>query len=344
MKFSRGSVFPGDRRVSVVDVPRNSRMPSTASESAPDAIPPSRPSRNKSFNRPSRPNQAGQSSDGRTRDQGAKTKAPRKARRWLPSGVATRWLGRLSLLTGIIVVVSASVAVAWGLRRYLRTSPRFAVRDVQVHGHQRRTPQQIAKGAGLVKGINIFTINEEVARAAAEADPWVETAKVHVELPNVVSITVTEREARAVAVVDAQLYLADTKGNIFKELGKTDPRDLPVVTGIETERLKRDRPAVTAHIRRALELVSDLEEAKIARRYPIQELHLESDGAVTVTIGTAGVMLVFGKPPFRAKVDKAQRILEELRYRKVKRAVLFLDNQAHPERVVVRLDSMAKKQ
>ena len=54
-------------------------------------------------------------------------------------------------------------------------------------------------------------------------------------------------------------------------------------------------------------------------------------------MGTDGLSLVFGRPPFRAKVAKADRILEELRFRKVKRAVMFLDNEAHPERVVVRM-------
>lgn len=311
MRASRTSGLP-NRRLSATDLPRNARAPQSLSEPPP---PPAK---------------------------GGKQKKKKAKPRRKSSGRMKAWLGRLSLLTGLIVVVSASIAVAWGLRRYLRTSPRFSVREIRVEGNQRRTPNQIAKQAGLDTGLNIFTVEEEAAKAAIEADPWIETAEVKVELPNAVTITVTEREARAVSVVDGQLFLTDTQGNIFKDIGEADPRDLPVVTGIDSEAIGRDRAAVTAHIRRALELVSDLEEANIAKRYPVQELHLESDGAVTVTVGTDAVVLVFGKPPFRGKVGKAERILEELRYRKVKRAVLFLDNEAHPERVVVRLETMAK--
>lgn len=314
-RHSRSSLVPSNRRLSG-ELPRNARAPkSEARESLPPLSTPPR----------------------------AKAPKKKKADGRRSSGWARAWIGRLSLMTGVIVVLSASIAVAWGLRRYLRTSPRFSVREIRVEGNQRRTPNQIAERAGVDKGRNIFTVEEDAAKTAIEADPWIERAEVHVELPNAVSIIVTEREARAVSVIDGKLYLTDTSGEVFKELGDNDPRDLPVVTGIDTEAIAKDREAVTAQIRRALDLVSDLETAKIAARYPVQELHLEPDGAVSATVGTDGIVLAFGQPPFRAKVDKAERILEELRYRKVKRAVLFLDNEAHPERVVVRLQTTAKE-
>ncbi len=247
------------------------------------------------------------------------------------------WLRRLSLMSGVIVVVAASVLVAWGLRRYLRQSPRFSVRTVEVEGNQRRTPHQIAKRAGIENGTNVFSIDEADAKAAVEADPWIATAEVSVELPSTVTIRVVEREARALSVIGGQLYLVDNFGDVFKEHVDGDPTDLPIVSGIDAEALRRDRESVTALIRRALDLVADLEQAKIAERYPIQEVNIAPDASVAVTIGSEGMRLVFGTPPFRNKVEKAGRILEELRYRNVKRATLFLDNKAHPERVVVRM-------
>jgi cell division protein FtsQ len=248
-----------------------------------------------------------------------------------------RWLGRLRLITGIIVVISASVLVAWGLRRYLRTSPRFSVRNVHVDGNVRRTPLSIAKRGGLDDGVNVFSIDEERVTALIADDPWIESATVDVELPNTVHVKVTEHDPRALAALDGQLYLVNGNGEVFKGWAEGDPSDLPVVTGITPSDIAGDREGATERIRRALSLVVDLEAAKIAERYPIQEIHIEPDASVTVIIGSDGLSLVFGTPPYRAKVDKASRILEELRYRDVKRAVMFLDNRAHPERVVVRM-------
>jgi cell division protein FtsQ len=250
---------------------------------------------------------------------------------------AGRWLSRLSLLTGILVVVSASLLCAWGLRRYLRASSRFSVRTVHVDGNVRRTPHQLSQRAGIAPGMNIFEVDEAAARAALEADPWIQSATVTTDLPSGVFVKVVEREASALATLDSSLYLVDTAGEIFKQVEEGDPIDLPVVTGIDPDLVARDREAVTIRIRRALDLVADLERAGVAKRYPVQELHIEPDTAITVTLGTEGLALAFGTPPYRSKIAKADRILGELRHREVKPAVIFLDNDAHPERVVVRM-------
>jgi len=261
----------------------------------------------------------------------------KRKKRPLVSPRAKLWLGRFSLVTGIIVVVCASVLVAWGLRRYMRNSPRFALRKVLVEGHQRRTPQQLSKAGGLEVGRNVFAIDEAQAASAIESDPWVEKASVHRELPNTMRVEVVEREPRALATVAGRLYLVDGQGEIFKEYQDGDPSDMPVVSGVTEGEIGKDREAVRRRLRRALDLVADLEVAKIADRFPVQEVAVTPDLAMRVTIGTDGITLVFGPPPHRAKIAKAARILEELRYRKVKNAVLFLDNKAHPERVVVRM-------
>jgi cell division protein FtsQ len=94
---------------------------------------------------------------------------------------------------------------------------------------------------------------------------------------------------------------------------------------------------VRLRLRRALELLADLERAKVAKRYPVHEIRIADDGALTLTVSRDGIALAFGLPPYRGKIDKAERILGELRHRKVKPAAVFLDNTAHPERVVVRM-------
>jgi cell division protein FtsQ len=61
---------------------------------------------------------------------------------WLPK------LGRvgrtLQLVAGVAVVLSASVAVAWGARRYVMQSPRFGVRTILVDGNHKRAAETVA--------------------------------------------------------------------------------------------------------------------------------------------------------------------------------------------------------
>jgi cell division protein FtsQ len=56
-----------------------------------------------------------------------------------------------------------------------------------------------------------------------------------------------------------------------------------------------------------------------------------------VTIGREAIALSLGQPPYRDKIEEASRILNEVARRKANASVIFLDNDAHPERVVVRM-------
>jgi cell division protein FtsQ len=258
-----------------------------------------------------------------------------------PGAPSKRFEGRVSrglqLVAGAAVVVAASISVAWGARRYVTTSPRFAVRTVLVEGERRRSAVAVADAAGVAVGKNIFALDLHHAGQLLAQDPWIERATVTRKLPSTVAISVVEREAYAAAVINGELYLATRDGDLFKKLGEDDPSDLPVVTGITAEQIARDRAGVVLAVKRVLDVVEDFERTGIAKRYPVEELHLEKDGVLTVTIGKEAIALHLGMPPYRDKIEQASRVLNEVARRKANAQVIFLDNDAHPERVVVRM-------
>jgi cell division protein FtsQ len=243
----------------------------------------------------------------------------------------------LQLVLGVAVVIIASIAVAWGARRYIMSSPRFAIRTVLVDGASRRTAEQVAAAGGVEVGANIFALDPESVSAAITTDPWIERATVARKLPSTIQITVVEREAHAAAVIGGDLYLATRDGELFKRFAPSDPEDLPIVTGILPEQVAKDRPGVVLTVKRALDVIEELDRAGIAKRYPVQELHLEKDGSLVVTIGREAIAMHLGHPPHRVKIEQGARVLTELGKRKANASVIFLDNDAHPERVVVRM-------
>jgi cell division protein FtsQ len=54
-------------------------------------------------------------------------------------------------------------------------------------------------------------------------------------------------------------------------------------------------------------------------------------------VGKSGLELVLGGPPFRRKIDQAARVVAELDVRGARADAIMLDNDARPERVVVRM-------
>jgi cell division protein FtsQ len=243
----------------------------------------------------------------------------------------------VQLFAGVVVVLAASIAVGWGARRYVLSSPRFAIRTVLVDGASRRSAEQVAETGGVKVGNNIFALDLELTRAAIIADPWIDRATVVRELPATVRITVVEREAKALVSIGSELYLSTRDGEPFKRVGEGDPLDFPVVTGVLPDQFANDRAGAVLSIKHLLDVAEDIERAGMAKTMPLEELHLERDGSVVATLGKEGLTLHLGHPPYRAKIEQGARVLGEVGRRRANASVVFLDNDAHPERVVVRM-------
>src|SRR5262249_34705303 len=156
---------------------------------------------------------------------------------------------------------------------------------VLVAGEHRRSAATVASLGGVEVGKNIFALDLAQAGALITQDPWIERATVTRSLPSTVSITVVEREATALAAIGGELYLVTRDGDLFKKIGGDDPSDLPVVTGLLPAQVANDRRGVVLAIKRALDVADEMERAGVTKRYPLEELHLEKDGALVATIG-----------------------------------------------------------
>jgi len=53
---------------------------------------------------------------------------------------------------GFAMVIGIGGTVAWGARRYVKTSQRFAVSEIITTGAKRRNPDELASIAGIAKG------------------------------------------------------------------------------------------------------------------------------------------------------------------------------------------------
>ncbi|HEY3820558.1 MAG TPA: FtsQ-type POTRA domain-containing protein [Polyangiaceae bacterium] len=248
----------------------------------------------------------------------------------------SRILAALRTTVGIVLVVSAALGVAWAARRHVMTSPRFAVTEIDVLGHDRRTADAIAAESGVTAGANVFSLDLDGARARILADPWISQATLARRLPGTILIQVTERKPAALVAL-RDTYLATAEGEPFKKLEPGDPVDLPLVTGLRQEALDDDREGTMRTIRRAIDLAAEYDHGSLSRRAPLEEVHVDTDGTFAVVVGRNALQLVLGGPPFRRKLDQAARVVAELDKRGAKADSIMLDNDSRPERVVVRM-------
>lgn len=254
-----------------------------------------------------------------------------------PPPPAPSRLGNILRATaGIALVLTVSVTAALGARRYVTTTPRFAVKTIDVSGNVRRSADDVSSEAGVADGANVFSLDLERARARLLADPWIREASIARRLPGTISIQVTERDAAAIVAL-GDSYLASRDGEIFKRLEPGDPTDLPAVTGLTSESVADDRDAAVRSVRRALDLAAEYERSSLAARAPLQEVHIAQGEALTLFVGKSAIALELGVAPFRHKLEEAGRVLAELDRRGAKADAIMLDSEAHPERVVARV-------
>jgi cell division protein FtsQ len=232
----------------------------------------------------------------------------------------------LRAIVGVVLVLGLSTALALGARKYVRSSPRFAVTVIEIQGHKRLTPERIALVGGITKGINIFAVDTDVVRNKLRDEPWAQEVKVSRKLPDTIYVWVKEKEAAALAAC-GETFLITREGEVIKRFEPGDPYDLPVLTGLPPQLLATDKDTATHLFRRGLDLAQEYERTPLAGRMPLQEVHLSDDGSVDLVLGKSSVHVALGAPPFRRKLDR----------RGAKADAVMLDNQARPERAVVRL-------
>jgi cell division protein FtsQ len=252
------------------------------------------------------------------------------------SSVTLLW-SALKLASGLAVVIGAALAVAWSAHHYALTSPRFAIRTVDLVGAKRTSLEQLKTNSGVAVGLNIFALDTDVAERKLLENPWISEVKMTRRLPSTLRVELTEREAAAVVALGERLYLVTPEGVPFKEVSAGDPFDMPLITGASPENLQRDRKREIERIQVGLEVLHQFDRIPLSRVYPAEEVHLADAGDVTLTCGKDGVTLELGTGPWRKKLLMAEEVVGELRKKGRTPGIVFLDNQAHPERVVVRM-------
>jgi cell division septal protein FtsQ len=150
------------------------------------------------------------------------------------------------------------------LRRFVWENPDYFLRDIGFTTDGALTREQVLSTAGLVEGRNIFTVDLGQARAAIEQLPQVESAVMQRQLPNRITVAVTER--RPIAWISAKgdedpssserSFLIDARGIVLRSrVVLPEYYHLPIISGFETENLVPGKRVNAYEMQAALELV-----------------------------------------------------------------------------------------
>ena len=129
-----------------------------------------------------------------------------------------------------------AVLLALGDLAALAFAPGLRVTRVRVDGTQTLTPQQVFEEAQVPSRTNIFWMLRQPFARRLAADPVIDHAERSVRLPNLLVLTVAERQPYAVLTATQggarQFWLLDHNGIPYRQLDRS-PAHLPVIVAAE---------------------------------------------------------------------------------------------------------------
>ena len=105
------------------------------------------------------------------------------------------------------------------------------VQDLQVLGRKRTEAAQILTALSIERGMPMLKIDPQAAKAKLETLTWIKKAAVERRFPNVITVTLVEREPIAIWQHQDQLTLIDQEGVAIDGIAIQPFTKLPLVVG-----------------------------------------------------------------------------------------------------------------
>jgi cell division protein FtsQ len=221
---------------------------------------------------------------------------------------SVRW--KRTLLAGGSVVLFAGgalVGAAYGVHSYLKTSPRFTLRETILIGGENIPREQIARIFAADAGRSVFEIPLRRRRAEILALPWVQSAHVIRGWPDRIRVLIRERQPVAFVRLPAGLGLIDREGVLLNvPAGRKFP--FPVLDGISPLQTPAERKK---RVELVMSVLADLDREKPPRSPEVSEIDVSDpdNAAVTVTQAGSAVLVHLGNAHF---LERYQLFLENV--------------------------------
>jgi len=231
-------------------------------------------------------------------------------------------------------MVLSLVALGVTAVRYSWPSLTWKVGEVKILGCSNAMESELLELIRVDFGTSLTDLDlKELSRHLAR-HPWVGQAQVKRDWARkALLIEVRERIPQAMILLDG-LYFVDRQGEIFKRVESGDRLDVPILTGLKAQEIRRGWPEAVNALRQALNFLDLLKRRKAFTPRDVSEIHLSPQKGLTVFTLREGMAIRLGFGEFKEKLDRLEKILPDLK-RKVHR-VESVDLNI-PRRVVVRL-------
>jgi cell division protein FtsQ len=208
-------------------------------------------------------------------------------------------------ITCLVTALIVAGTVAYAGIRYLRTAPRFEVRQLSVSGLKRIDENQIVSRANLEIGTNVFVVDLDEMRERIERLQWVRHALVHRVLPDQVVIKVIERQPIGLARINTEIFQFDIDAMILGLDSDTSSMgtSFPILDGLRPTDTEGNLKKVAIYSK----VVADLGQTELS------EIHINDAGEVSIVSVSDPLIVNLGTEEFHARWTKYLQLRQQIR-------------------------------
>jgi cell division protein FtsQ len=108
-----------------------------------------------------------------------------------------------------------------------------------VRGVDEELRRELILMGGLDADLSLIAVHLNEVKRKMEEHPWIRSVKVERRFPHTLVIDAEMQQPRALVLLE-QLYYMNRWGEVFKEVGKSNDVDYPLVTGVPPDGTHRD--------------------------------------------------------------------------------------------------------
>jgi cell division protein FtsQ len=192
-------------------------------------------------------------------------------------------------------------------------SPYFKAENIAVAGNHRLSTQAVLEQAKIGVGDNILQVNLKLVRYNLLANPWIASADVERDLPNIIRIRIREHEPVAVVELGRPFLLSDS-GEVFKSFDPADDVQVPMVRGLSPSDVDPTRSGQSPALRAVMEVL------RLTRLYgsvlptiSAQSVQVDHEMGLTLQGFENGMAVRLGFGDYESKLNRLRDMIAYLR-------------------------------
>ena len=163
-------------------------------------------------------------------------------------------------VTKILIFYLVMGFLGWNFFNFIFSSNFCSIEEVIIKGNDYLSKDEIFSKSQIQLGENIFKLDLKESIDSLEQEPRIKEVEIKRVIPNKIIISLKERKAAAIVRIGEEYFSSTKEGIVLSKIDRSEERfGLPLVLGLEIDKIKIGEIIDKSEFRAALESINSIE-------------------------------------------------------------------------------------